>query len=301
MESKLELIKEQVKASTDGTTPATDSETTNVGMFIGEALSDDEKINELMTNSKPEVTVLVGFEGYGKTSFISTCYQIILTEGKIGDYICYDSDTLTGLERRLFLRRYNEKLQDQTPQTRRTIRGEAYLLTFRFCHPEKGEKLVVISDHSGEDYREYSDRKGTLEKDVLIQNADRLLFFVDSQEMIGKGFLAMKQRYTNLINNMKEAGVFKKNIKVQVLFNKYDCVGDKEQLFEQKSKTFMEKIVELMELNIDNTFNVVSNHIDNSEALRNLFFDIVNDDIRKEVSSSSNIELDWVKHFIKNH
>lgn len=301
MESKLELIKEQVKASTDSTAPATDSETINVGMFIGEALSDDEKINELMTNSKPEVTVLVGFEGYGKTSFVSTCYQIILTKGKIGDYVCYDSDTLTGLERRLFLRRYNEKLQDQTPQTKRTIRGEAYLLTFRFYHPEKGEKLIVISDHSGEDYREYSDRKGTLEKDILIQNADRLLFFVDSQEMIGKGFLTMKQRYTNLINNMKETGVFKKNIKVQVLFNKYDCVENMEQLFEQKSKAFMEKIVELMEHKIDNTFNVISNQIDNSEALKDLFFDIVNDDIGKEVSSSSNIDLDWVKHFIKNH
>ena len=57
-------------------------EPSNVGDFIGEALGDDEKINCLMSTAKPEITVLVGFVGFGKTSFVASCYHILLTEGK---------------------------------------------------------------------------------------------------------------------------------------------------------------------------------------------------------------------------
>ena len=47
-----------------------EEKTSNIGVFIGEALGEDEKINNLMAQSKPEITILIGFVGYGKTSFI---------------------------------------------------------------------------------------------------------------------------------------------------------------------------------------------------------------------------------------
>ncbi len=301
MENKFDLIKQQVTSSEEAKVPRIVKDLPNTDMFIGEALSEDEKINELMTNSKPEITILVGFEGYGKTSFISTCYHIILTEGKVGEYMCYDSETLTGLERRLFLRRYHEALGDETPQTVRTLRGEAHLLTFRFNHSNNGEKLIVISDHSGEDYRKYSEVKGSLEEDILIQNADRLLLFVDVKELIGAGFLPMMERYTSLINNMKESGVFKPDLKVQVLYNKCDCINDKQEAFEKKSKSLMDKFSKLIGYEIVDTFNIVSNQIDNSDELRRLFLDVVESNVQKERGAMSNTELDWVKLYLKQH
>lgn len=301
MENKFDLIKQQVTPLEEAKAPETAKETPNINMFIGEALSDDEKINELMTNSKPQITILVGFQGYGKTSFISTCYHIVLTEGRVGEYTCYDSETLTGLERRLFLRRYHEALEDETPQTIRTVRGEAHLLTFRFNHSKNGEKLIVISDHSGEDYRRYSEVKGSLEEDILIQNADRLLLFVDVKELIGAGFLPMMERYTSLINNMKESGIFKSNLKVQVLYNKYDCIANKQEVFEKKSKNLMDKFSKLIGYEIVDTFNIVSNQIDNSNELRRLLVDVVESNIPKEEPYMSNTELDWAKLYLKQH
>lgn len=301
MENKFDLIKQQVTPLEEAKAPETAKETPNTNMFIGEALSDDEKINELMTNSKPQITILVGFQGYGKTSFISTCYHIVLTEGRVGEYTCYDSETLTGLERRLFLRRYHEALEDETPQTIRTLRGEAHLLTFRFNHSKNGEKLIVISDHSGEDYRRYSEVKGSLEEDILIQNADRLLLFVDVKELIGAGFLPMMERYTSLINNMKESGIFKSNVKVQVLYNKYDCIANKQEVFEKKSKNLMDKFSKLIGYEIVDTFNIVSNQIDNSNELRRLLVDVVESNIPKEEPYMSNTELDWAKLYLKQH
>ena len=147
MEGTVDLLK---GAAGIVTSLSQEEKTSNIGVFIGEALGEDEKINNLMAQSKPEITILIGFVGYGKTSFVASCYQILLTEGKIGEYTFYDSDTLTGLERRLFLRRYSEELKDVAPAIKRTLRGEPHLLTFRFKHPQKGNKVVVISDHSGE-------------------------------------------------------------------------------------------------------------------------------------------------------
>ena len=130
MSEKMDLIKGFVQ-TTNQDSPNNIS-LSNVGDFIGEALGDDEKINSLMSTNKPEIIVLVGFVGYGKTSFVASCYNLLLTEGKIGSYTFYDSDTLTGLERRVYLRRVSEQYDDITPQTRRTIRGEPHLLTFHF-------------------------------------------------------------------------------------------------------------------------------------------------------------------------
>lgn len=291
MESKLDLIKGVANPEHPESAPL---ENGNIS-FISEALGEDEKINELMTNSKPEITVLVGFEGYGKTSFVASCYHYLLAHGKIGEYTFFDSDTFTGLERRLFLRRYNG---DSLPlTTKRTLRGEAHLLTFRFSHPKDGEKLVVISDHSGEDYREYSDKRDKIKDDVLLQNADRILLFIDSEKLLGTEYLAMIQRYTYLLTNMRDSGVFDSRPKVQIIFNKKDLVENKkrEDRDEMEAET-IKKFAEVIGVNITEKFNIVSNNMsEDNKELPELFQDIVCNTVHSVNNSTSKVELDWVK------
>lgn len=72
MESNLDLLQNNVeKHKETATVPQTTVQNDN-SVFIGEALNDDEKLNLLMTDTKPYITILVGFEGYGKTSFVAT-------------------------------------------------------------------------------------------------------------------------------------------------------------------------------------------------------------------------------------
>lgn len=101
-----------------------------------------------MTDTKPYITILVGFEGYGKTSFVATCYHIMLTDGGIGEYKFCDSDTLVGLERRSFMRRFNAAMESVPPSTKRTIRGEAHLLTFHLSKDrnEKSQYSRIIRE-----------------------------------------------------------------------------------------------------------------------------------------------------------
>lgn len=297
MSEKMDLIKGAVQASNND---KLDNMTSyNEGIFIGEALSDDEKINSLMSSTKPEIIVLVGFVGYGKTSFVASCYHILLTEGRIGEYTFYDSDTLTGFERRIYLRRLSSIYDDITPMTKRTIRGEPHLLTFRFSHPRKEDKVMVISDHSGEDYDKYRDNKSNLEKDILLKNADRIFFFVDCEKLVNNQRLAIQNYYSQLIQNMHEMESFKNGVLIQFLFNKIDLVtADKENKFHEEKRKFLEKMAGVLQLPIGESIEVISNQVED-KSVEGLLLDIIENTRSSNQGEGDFLELDWVKTMLK--
>lgn len=300
MKSNLDLLQEGEVRQEEATVPLSTVQNDN-SVFIGEALDEDEKLNLLMTETKPYITVLVGFEGYGKTSFVATCYHILLTDGGIGDYKFFDSDTLVGLERRSFLRRYNKIMEGIPPATKRTIRGEAHLLTFRFSKDGK-EKVTIFSDHSGEDYREYADKKGKIENDILIQNADRILFFIDIPMLLGTDYLQMLQYYKNLLNNMKAAGIFRPQTKVSILFNKIDIVpSEGADRYEKKKQAILPTFRNIIGKQNVESIDLTSNDIQKSDTLKQLLQGIVESESNQNWNDSGEVNLDWVKQFIKEH
>ena len=296
MSEKINLIKGTVQAA--NYINPNNIESSNLGDFIGEALKYDEKINCLMSTTKPEITILVGFVGYGKTSFVASCYHQLLTEGKVGEYTFYDSDTLTGFERRIYLRRVSDQYDEITPQTKRTIRGEPHLLTFRFSHPTLDDKVVVISDHSGEDYDNYRNNKASLEKDILLKNADRILFFVDSGKLINNDRLRIQNQYIQLIQNMHEMSSFREGVKIQFLFNKVDLIVGKEEKYEDEKQRFLEKMSKILSLPMGESVEVISNQVD-SDTVEQLLLDIIENTKINNQGENDFSELDWVKSILK--
>lgn len=296
MNEKIDLIKGTVQSANTATQDNTNLP--NTGNFIGEALENDAKINCLMSMAKPEITVLVGFVGYGKTSFIASCYHRLLSEGKIGEYTFYDSDTLTGFERRVYLRRLSSQYDDITPQTKRTIRGEPHLLTFRLSHPKHGDKVVVISDHSGEDYDDYRNKKANLDKDTLLKNADRILFFVDCEKLVKDGRLGMQNQYSQLIQNMHEMSSFKKGIKIQFIFNKVDLTEGNKEKYQQEKERFLNSMNAVLQLPVEKNMEVISNQVD-SKTIEVLLLDIVENTRKAFPEETDFSKLDWVKSILK--
>lgn len=300
MESNLDLLQNNVEKHREAAAvPQTTVQNDN-SVFIGEALNDDEKLNLLMTDTKPYITILVGFEGYGKTSFVATCYHIMLTDGGIGEYKFCDSDTLVGLERRSFLRRLNAAMESIPSSTKRTIRGEAHLLTFHLSK-DGNEKITIFSDHSGEDYRTYANYKDEIKNDVLIQNADRILFFVDIPSLLDTRFLRMMQDYKNLLSNMKSADIFRPQTKITLLFNKIDIINDDatKERYEEKKKVLIPIFRAIIGINEIETIELTSNNIDKSDALKSLLQDIAQSDSIQTWIDNNESDLDWVKKFIK--
>lgn len=300
MEGKIDLIK---GVTPDVSESVKDLEEKKIvgGQFVSEALNDDEKINSLMTNSKPEVTIFVGFEGFGKTSFVASCYQLLLSSGSIDGYEFYDSETLTGFERRLFLRRLSEGTEEYAPETKRTIRGEPYLLTMHLKHPDRGEKLVVFSDHSGEDYRKYADKKRSIDSDVLIMHADRILFFVDASKISSTEYLSVKNKYVQLLTNMKESSVFGRNeLKIDLLFTKIDLVSENRDTYLSRRKEIEDKFRSIIGKEISNVYEIIANKVRDNELLKTLFVDIIEKTMSNTPVDAGDSELDWVKEMIKN-
>lgn len=295
MDDKIELITGVNPAEVPAVKPAERAD--NIGQFIGEAMSDDQKINALMSSSKPEITVLVGFVGYGKTSFVSSFYQTLLQKEDIAGYAFYDSETLVGLERRSFLRRLNDRNIEIAPETKRTVLGEPYLLTFHLSHPQSGDKLVVISDHSGEDYADYAAKKGKIADDILIKNADRIMFFVDSEKLCNEQRLSLTTQYQQLLRNMKENGLFVRKTKLQLVFNKIDKVNDENKFGKEKEK-LITNFEDIINLKIGQTFEIRANSLKNNNKLISLFEDIILHTVEETSNQPQASSLDWVNEMI---
>lgn len=295
MDDKIELITGVNPAELPAVKPAERAD--NIGQFIGEAMSDDQKINALMSSSKPEITVLVGFVGYGKTSFVSSFYQTLLQKEDIAGYAFYDSETLVGLERRSFLRRLNNRNIEIAPETKRTVLGEPYLLTFHLSHPQYGDKLVVISDHSGEDYADYAAKKGKIADDILIKNADRIMFFVDSEKLCNEQRLSLTTQYQQLLRNMKENGLFVRKTKLQLVFNKIDKVNDENKFGKEKDK-LITNFEDIINLKIGQTFEIRANSLNNNNKLISLFEDIILHTVEETSNQPQASSLDWVNEMI---
>lgn len=265
--------------------------------FVSDAIGNDDMLNEIDANSKPIVVVLIGFPSYGKTSFVSTCYQLLLEKGGINEYIFYDSDTFIGFERRIATRRLSEK--NNVSQTKRTLLGESHLLTIRINHPQKGNKVIVFSDRSGEHYEEYINKTEAMASDKLLKNADRLLFFINCEDLVGHSFISLKDKYSILLHNLKSNNIPFENITIDLLYNKSDIVTPDNISRFNRNKTDLVRLFDSFFKALSyKEHNIISNNIDNADGLKSLLVDIIDNSYENLKSNSDISKFDWVKNLI---
>lgn len=271
--------------------------------FVSDAIGNDDKLNEIDTNSKPVIVILIGFPGYGKTSFVSTCYQLLLENGGIGEYLFYDSDTFIGLERRIAARRLSEK--NSVSQTKRTVLGESHLLTIRVKHPQKSDKVIVFSDRSGEHYEEYVNKTNAVASDKLLMNADRLLFFINCEDLVGHSYNILKDNYSLLLRNLKSNNIHFENTSIDFLYNKYDVVtANNSERFNKNKADLQQLFSSFFDVTSYKEHNIISNNINKADKLKSLLVDIIDDSSEVGNSNKELSKFDWVKNLIlkqQNH
>lgn len=189
---------------------------------------------------------------------------------------------------------------NSTPQTKRTIRGEGHILTLRFIHPQKGEKLIIISDRSGEDYIDCANQKNKIKEHILLKYSDYVLLFVDSTTLADCAqMVEFSDTFSDLLTNIQQAHAIKESAQIVIVFNKIDAVDLSTQF--QKTCDIIESLVkEIFPSNSILSKKVVSNNIQNSEGLQQLFSEIINFDTTAATSSVDDYEgIDWVNNLIK--
>lgn len=255
-----------------------------------------ELTNNIITNQKPELIVLFGLNDLGKTTFVGSLYHLLRVSGKMADYKFVNSDTFAGFERRVFLRKCSK---DGRSNTNRTLRSENPFLTLHMEHETTNEKrLIVLSDRAGERYRDYISKDEELLKDKTIKYADRILLFINAEELVGRSYSNMKDELKTLLRRLKEKDMLPLFATKYIIFNKYDKVVDIEnQKFKEHKQEVVELIEDMFEVRDIPQHCINSKNLDGNVELEKLFCMLIQPLDLKKVDSA----LDWVKTSIKNN
>ena len=274
----------------------------DASQFYCDAMN-DEIINSVLNDVKPELIVLIGFADYGKSTFVGSLYQYLMNVGGAEGYHLYDSDTYSGFERRFYLR--NIKNDENTKsKILRTDEDDGYMLTLNFYHPSSREKKqIVISDRPGETYKKYVDTKMVIQKDQSLPRAQRVLLFVDSVQMCEE-WDVLQEKFRLLFTGLKENSKMPNDAAYDIIFNKIDLVNSdpaKRVIFER----IKSNVVSFFEsqLNSDAVIGVVeldSKHVHNNNSFIKYIGNLLKkDETLKNKETRLKKNLDCVNELLK--
>ena len=248
-------------------------------------------LNEFVDSEKPKLVALVGFANYGKSTFIGALYQQLIEKLNYKGYAFVDSATYVGFERRVFLRRVNgEDISD----TKRNILKENDILHL-MLRSEKGHShQVLISDKAGETYARYSSSDEEIGRDIVLENADLVVMFVDAEA--GSKSLAehnmIVERYESMLTRLKSQKKLSAATSYVVVFTKADKVtsAERKKKLADRKILLCNKFTEVLGSEPIDVYEVNSKSLDD-EALNNVFERIISPKPQEEGPK----EIDWVK------
>ena len=252
-----------------------------------DALNETE-VNKLVKSTRPELIVLLGLNDFGKSTFCGSLYHLLRTRGCIDDNILIDSETYIGWERRVYLR----QLQNDGPSTtKRTVRGESSFLHLKLQKATTHTYFeTVFSDSSGEIYRDYISNDELIEMDRTIEQADKLLLFVDSSKLYGRSYRSLKDDYTSLMHRLKKKGKLPIHALVYLVFNKIDLMDKASNGMNDHEEAIKKIIQEAFDGKEITVRRINSKSLDDNQQLEDFFATI----LTPVTSRQNNVDIDWV-------
>ena len=250
-----------------------------------------QDLNEFVDSEKPKLVALVGFANYGKSTFIGALYQQLIEKLNYKGYAFVDSETYVGFERRVFLRRVNgEDISD----TKRNILKENDILHL-MLRSEKGHAhQVLISDKAGETYARYSSSDEEIGRDIVLENADLVVMFVDA-EADSKSLAEhnmIVERYESMLTRLISQKKLSAATGYVVVFTKTDKVttAERKKKLADRKTLLCNKFIDILGAEPIEVYEVNSKSLDD-EALNSVFEKIISPKPQEEGPK----EIDWVK------
>lgn len=254
-----------------------------------------EELNSFIDSKKPKLVALVGFADYGKSTFIGSLYQKLITNLNYNGYSFVDSDTYVGFERRVFLRRIND---NNISDTKRNILGENDILNFKL-RSDKGKLFqILVSDKAGETYSKYISSNDEISNDIVLKNADLIIFFVDAEQdsksLAEHNLIA--ERYESVLTRLKTQGKMKEKAPYVLVFTKADKVtsDERKKKLADRRKKLEQLFVESIGASSEGIYEVNSKDLNNKQ-LNELFAKVVSPKLQPVAEK----ELDWVRMVIE--
>jgi len=194
----------------------------------------ERDINRVADGTTINRVVLIGFEAYGKSTFASSMYYCFTINENFCGQMMYDSDTYSGFERRMLVR--DAMRTDLSLKEKRTLKGDNPLLVMSLESEATGKYKLVLSDRSGEDYRQFAGSDEEIRDNQILKVAEHVVFFIDGEKMMAN-YADLRYDYNNLLEELTGKGLLPEKGQLKLVFNKHDIVKDKQDYATKKVKT----------------------------------------------------------------
>ncbi len=203
------------KESKENSVPETPKESYLYDAFF------ERDINNLECDEKPELITLLGLSSSGKTTFVGSLYALLRRRPDLLGVTFMDSETLTGFEKKVYLRRVKG---DHKSAVKRTFRSDGSFLNV-VINDENGQdsRMFLISDKAGESYGDVLDNAEEAKKHLAVKYANKLVLFLDTDEIINH-YSSYKDKLLTLLTVFNNAGMLPDEKKGITVFNKIDML-----------------------------------------------------------------------------
>lgn len=196
-----------------------------VELPLGEALTLKESLH-ITRARRTQLAVIAGAVGAGKTSLIAALFHLF-QKGTFAGYLFAGSETLIGFDQRCYLARTaSGRLNPDTERTRPGEERQILHLKVRKQDLQTPIQDILLSDLSGEDYREAKDSVEECRRLPLLKRADHFVLLIDASQLAQ---LDSRQRARNeataLLGTCLDAGQIGKFSHVDILLSKWDLVN----------------------------------------------------------------------------
>lgn len=291
MAEQVDQIINKMTGGTEADTQDSSTKGNSGGQLMYCDAKSQQELNEFVDSEKPKLVVLVGFADFGKSTFIGALYQLLIEKLNYKGYAFVDSETYVGFERRVFLRRVNgEDISD----TKRNVLKENDILHLKLRSDKGHSHQVLISDKAGEAYSRYISSDEEIRKDIVLENADLVVLFVDAEadsKSLAEHNLIV-EKYESLLSRLKIQKKLTSVTTYVVVFTKADTVtaAERKKKLADRKGLLCKMFTEVLGAEPVEVYEVNSKALEDT-ALNNVFERVISPKAHEEGPK----EIDWVK------
>jgi len=218
-------------------------ESTDIRLYSGTDCKLSE-ISMVMKKKPTKLIILAGPANSGKTTLLATLNDTF-QKGPLSDYLFAGSRTLPGFERRSHLSRMvSGNLESTTERTKIVLPSDISFLHIDL-YSVSTETIIsyLISDISGENFKQMRDSSEECLQYSIIKRADHFSLFFDCKELVdNENRNEAKMNGLLLLRSCVEAGILNGSNFIEIVFSKWDFIANSEDQEKIQHLEFIESI-----------------------------------------------------------